>query len=148
MFIRSTRSSRTRYRPQTKFGARSCFYTCLSFCSHRGGGFPACITASQVTWPGGSASVGFCLGRGEGAASRAGGGLPPGGCIQSGRGSSSREVHPEREGVFLQEGLGRPRPPPNQVLRDTVNKRAVRIPLECILVVNLIQYTWKSECLY
>ena len=82
--------------------------------------------------------MGFCLGGG-------------GGCIQSGRGSSSRGVHPEREGVFLQGGVSRAgggfppggvgQTPPHQVLRDTVNKRAVRIPLECILVVNLIQYT-------
>ena len=25
-------------------------------------------------------------------------------------------------------------PPPHQILRDTVNERAVRMPLECILV--------------
>ena len=28
------------YCPQMKFGVRSCFYTCLSFCSHWGGGLP------------------------------------------------------------------------------------------------------------
>ena len=30
----------------TKFGARYCFYTCLSFCSRGGGGFPVCITGA------------------------------------------------------------------------------------------------------
>ena len=29
-----------------------------------------------------------------------------------------------------------PPPPHGQILRDTVNKRAVRLPLECILVTN------------
>ena len=37
------------YRPQTKFRARSYFYTCVSFCS--GGGRLASQHASQVTWP-------------------------------------------------------------------------------------------------
>ena len=41
--------------------------------------------------------------------------LVPGGCLQH---------PPDRH------------PPPQRILRDTVNKRAVRIPLECILVVE------------
>ena len=126
MFIRSTRSSRTRYRPQTKFGARSCFYTCLSFCSHGGGGVPSLhhsitghMTRRVCIW-------GVCLQREvcicgvlprggglhperegvflQGGASRAGGGLPPGRCIQSGRGFSSRRGWAD---------------PPNQVPRDS-----------------------------
>ena len=40
----------------TKFGARYCFYTCLSFCSRGGGGFPVCITASGI-WGGVSFSA-------------------------------------------------------------------------------------------
>ena len=66
----------------------------------------------QVTWPGGSASR-----KGWGSASRRGGGSA------SRRGSASG-------------GLGRP-PSPHGILRDTVNKQAVRILLECILVFIL-----------
>ena len=50
------------------------------------------------------------------------GGFASGGiCIQGG-------LHP---GDLYPRGLGRP--PPQQILRDTVNKRAVHILLECIL---------------
>ena len=34
--------------------------------------------------------------------------------------------------------------PPHQILRDTVNKWAVRIPLKCILV-GLLNFEWHSQ---
>ena len=74
------------YRLQTKFGARQCFYTCVSFCSP-GVGFPACITGHMIR--------GVCI--------RGGGGADP-----------PAEIH--------------------GILQDTVNKRVVRILLECFLV--------------
>ena len=42
------------YRPQTKFGARECFYTCVSFCSRGWGGgggvgLPVCITGHMTS---------------------------------------------------------------------------------------------------
>ena len=64
------------------------------------------------------------------------GGLPPGGSASRGRGSASR-------GVCLQGGVciqGVWADPP-KALRDTVNKRAVRILLECILVFTLVRIT-------
>ena len=56
-----------------------------------------------------------------------GGGLHPGG-LPPGRGSVSK-------GVCLQEGWSDPLET-HGILGDTVNKRAVRILLECILVYN------------
>ena len=56
-----------------------------------------------------------------------GGGLPPGGggfFIKRGNG----HLYPG--------GLGRPPPEIHRILKDTVNKRAVRILLGCILVNN------------
>ena len=59
-------------------------------------------------------------------------------------------------GVCIQEGLGRPPPPEiHGILQDTVNKRAVRILLECILVSESFwlehvawchqSWTWKQK---
>ena len=45
------------YRPQTKFGERSCFFTCVSFCS-QGGGLPG---GGECLPPGGSAFGGVCI---------------------------------------------------------------------------------------
>ena len=47
--------------------------------------------------------------------------------------------HSVHKGVCIQGGLHRgwATPPPNWILRDTVNERAVRILLECILFFNL-----------
>ena len=66
------------------------------------------------------------------------GGLHPGGiCIQGGRclhpgGGSASTVG----GLHL-GGVGKT-PPPPRALQDTVNKRAVRILLECILVWDYV----------
>ena len=94
------------YRPQTKFGARLMFLNlCVILFTGMG---VASRHASQVTWPRGSASKGVCI---EGGLYL--GGLPPG-------------------------GLGRPLPLHGILWYDQqermINKRAVRILLECILV--------------
>ena len=64
------------YRPQTKFGARQCFYTCLSFCS--GGGFPACITGHMTMEGGLHPGWGDCIQQGWGICIQGEGGLPTG----------------------------------------------------------------------
>ena len=105
------------YRPQTKFGARLCFYTGVSFCSqgrgqHRG----VCIRGRGVC-----IQRGLLLGR-SAYEDSASGGLHPGG-LHLGRG-----LHPRgsayRKGACI----------PHRILRDTVNDRVVRILLEWILV--------------
>ena len=53
-------------------------------------------------------------------------------------GSASREVC--IQGDLHPEGLGRTPPPPHRILRDTVKERAVRIQLECILVLMFFLY--------
>ena len=120
-------------------------------------GLPACITGHMTRrvcirgglhlgdlHPGG-------LHPGRGSASRKGiciqGGLHPGGgvgvsiqgvCIQeegwgsASKGSASGGLHPGGRGS-ASEGWADPRP---RALRDMVNKRAVRILLECILVMG------------
>ena len=92
------------------------FHKRLSFFLSTGGGG---VVASQHDYSshnqGGSASRGICI-QGEGVCLQ--GGLPPG-----------RGLHPG--------GVGRP----PQALRDTVNKREVRILLECILVFTLVRIT-------
>ena len=128
------------YRPQTKFGARKYFHKRVSFLlsTGGGGGVLASQHASQVTWPGVSTS-GEILPQGVG-------GLPPGGgggvCLRAGSvsgGSASGGLH-SRGGQSASNGVGSP---PYRILRDTDNKRTVRI-LECILVedffVNLIEF--------
>ena len=83
---------------------------------HGGGGigFPAYITG------GGSASSGVCR---EGVLPlEGGGGLPPEGVLPPDGGSASR-------------GVGQTPLEIHVILRDTVNKRAVCILLECILVI-------------
>ena len=111
------------------------FYTCVSFCSEGG----VCIQGSFP--PGGSASRGMGLHPG-------GSGLHPGGgvCIQE-EGSASREEGSASSGCFLQgwvclqEGG---RAVPHRILWDTVNERAVRILLECIIV----EYKITVSCMY
>ena len=83
-------------------------FLCLSVILFTGG--LASQHASQVTWPGM-----VCIG--------GGGSLPPGGCLSLG-------VCIQGEGLHPGGRLGRP----PQALWDMVNKRAVRILLECILV--------------
>ena len=112
------------YSPQTKF-AKVMFYTCLSFCPQGG-----------VSIQEGSASrTGVCIQKG-GSVSR--GSLNPREVVLNpgGVGSESggiciwRSLHPE--GVW-----GRP---PHRILRDTVNERAVRILLECILISSSFHF--------
>ena len=102
--------------------------------------------ASQVTWLGGL-NPGGCL-HPQGVCIQ--GTLHPGKfCIQ-GRSASGGCLYPQGvyiRGVCIQGGLylgwsasrgsasgGSTRPPPNREHQDTVNKRAERIILECILV--------------
>ena len=83
------------YRLQTKFGAMSCFYSCLSV--HRGVGLSAFRGEGGLPTEGkGSASRCWVyLQKGVGSASRGGGGLPT-----EGKGSASRCW------VYLQKGVG------------------------------------------
>ena len=92
-----------------------CFYTCLSV-SHsvQGGLHPG--GGRQGLHPGGSASRG-----------REGG-------LHS-RGSASRGVCIHGGGIHLGGSTSRSRPT-HRILRDTVSERAVRILLECILVME------------
>ena len=97
---------------------------CHFFCPPGEGVCPRWGVCIQGVCLVGSTSRGVCLG---GSASR--GGLPRGcasrGCLHPGVPASRGCLHPG--------GLGRP--PSNWILRDTVNGRAVRILLECILVL-------------
>ena len=84
------------YRPQTKFGPRQYFCTCLSFCSQGGGGVPGQVPPRQV--------------------------YPPGQVHPVGRYTPSAGTPPLA------------RYTPSNACWDTVNKRAIHILLECILV--------------
>ena len=106
--------------PATKFAKVMFLHLSVSHSVHRGG------SASRV-----SASTWVCIMGGVciwGSASRgsAQGGLPRGVCIQAGFASnwgvSVSGVSASRGGVGI--------------LRDTVNERAVRVLLECILVIK------------
>ena len=52
------------YRPQTKFGARSYFYTCLSLCSQRGRAWGVCVAEGVGMHGRGACMVGGVHGRG------------------------------------------------------------------------------------
>ena len=58
------------YRPQTKFWARYCFYTCVSFCSQEEWWVGVCIRGVCLHGP-----VGVCIEGGLGSASRWGSAL-------------------------------------------------------------------------
>ena len=93
------------------------------------GGFQACITGHVTR---GSASRGVCI-QGGGSASRVRGLNPDGGSVS--RGSASRGVCLQRgRGLHLGGGWADPPSEIHGILRDTVNTRALRILLECILV--------------
>ena len=92
------------YRPQTKFGARLYFCTCLSFCSQKGG-VPGQVHApGQVHLPG--------------------------------RYTPQQVTPPPGRYIPLDRYTPLDKYTPDNACWDTVNKRAVRILLECILVIS------------
>ena len=117
------RMTNSYYRPQTKFAKIMFLHLSVSHSVHRGGG---------STWAGTSPS-----GRYTPQART----LPPWVGTQPGHIPSPRQVHPRAGTPPRQvQPTGRYTPPGRYTPRagsvcwDTVNKRAVRIPLECILV--------------
>ena len=103
--------------------------------------FQLIFTAHKRSLGQGNVFTDVCLSTGgRGSASRGSASVGEGVCIQGGRGSASKrgDVCIQRgwaRGGGLHQGVGQT-PLPQHGLRDTVNKRTVRILLECILVCH------------
>ena len=125
------------YCPQTKFGL--CFYRCLSV--HRGGMCSRGCMAGGHVW----------LGRhGKGECMAGGWACVAGGCAwqggMCGRGACMAGGVHGRGVCAWQGGVHATHAPPVDTQQDTVNERAVRILLECILVLflySLLTYRWQ-----